>query len=590
MDQIEEIRSKIDIIQLISEYLPLKKSGRNFKALCPFHAEKTPSLVVSPERQIFKCFGCSVGGDIFGFLMKMEGMEFGEALRTLAKRAGVTLTTYHPTTAETEKEKLYQINHLAGEFYHYLLASHPVGQQARQYLKLKRGVSEETIRLFKLGYAPPLWEGLQKFLVGKKGYKPEELLKAGLVVGQTGRFRDFFRDRLIFPLKDHRGNVVGFSGRILSGDGPKYINTPETAVYHKADLLYGLETTKNAIKSQNQVIIVEGEFDLLSSWQAGVLNVVAIKGSALTESQLRLLKRFCENLVLALDRDLAGDTASHRGIELAELSGFNVQVFRLSESKDPDELARKNPEAWKEVVSSAQPVYDFLLESAFTRFDIRTALGKKKISEELLPILGRIANEIVKAHYLRQLATKLNVPEESLISQLKKLTFSLVPSVAPSVPVETRSSRRDILEEYLFALALQSEEPEILLQRNVKTMIRLPALVRMIALLDQLLTANKAKKFNSQKLTKILPPELLEIFNNFYLIDFGEKIFDKKWLQQEKEKILHELKKVDLQEKLKDLSLQIAHFEERGKEQEVEELKEKFLHLSQQLGSMAKLL
>lgn len=590
MDQLDEIRSKIDIIQLISEYLSLKKSGRNFKALCPFHSEKTPSLVVSPERQIFKCFGCGVGGDIFGFLMKMEGMEFGEALRTLAKRAGVTLATYHPTTAETEKEKLYQINHLASEFYHYLLTSHPVGQPARQYLKLKRGVSEETIRLFKLGYAPPLWEGLQKFLIGKKGYKPEELLKAGLVVGQAGRFRDFFRERLIFPLKDHRGNVVGFSGRILSGDGPKYINTPETAVYHKAELLYGLETTKNAIKSQNQVIIVEGEFDLLSSWQAGVLNVVAIKGSALTESQLKLLKRFCENLVLALDRDLAGDTASHRGIELAELSGFNVQVFRLSESKDPDELARKNPEAWKEVVSSAQPVYDFLLESAFTRFDIRTALGKKKISEELLPILGRIANEIVKAHYLRQLASRLNVPEESIISQLKKLTFSLPAPVVPSAPVETRPSRREILEGYLFALALQGEEPEILLQRNVKTTIRLPALVRMIALLDQLLTANKTKKFNSQKLTKILPSELLEIFNNFYLIDFGEKIFDKKWLQQEKEKTLHELKKVDLQEKLKDLSLQIAHLEERGKEQEVEELKEKFLHFSRQLGGMAKLL
>ncbi len=303
MDQIEEIRSKIDLVAFISETVPLKKAGRNFKGLCPFHTEKTPSFIVSPERQIWKCFGCQKGGDAFGFLMEIERIEFGEALRILAKKTGVVLQSYRPSQSESEKDKLYQINHLAAEFFHYLLLNHRAGKKALNYI-LQRGISKQSLEKFKLGYAPAMWDGLQGFLVGKKGYKAEDLEKAGLIIKRAGEqesrkvegYYDRFRDRLMFPLSDHRGNVVGFAGRVLDPEvkEAKYVNTPETAVYHKSDLLFPLDVTKEEIKKENCAMVVEGELDAISSYQVGLKNVVAIKGSALSEEQSRLLKRFCE--------------------------------------------------------------------------------------------------------------------------------------------------------------------------------------------------------------------------------------------------------------------------------------------------------
>jgi DNA primase len=410
VDQLEEIKRKIDIVELINEFVPLKKTGRNFKALCPFHSENAPSFVVSPERQIFKCFGCGESGDIFGFLMKTEGLEFGEALRILAKRAGVKLRRYQPSEAEKQKTLLYEINHLASEFYHYLLASHRVGKQALQYLKVKRGIKDETIHLFKLGFAPAMWDGLQKFLVGKKGYQVEALEKAGLVIkSEKGRgYYDRFRARIMFPLEDHRSNVAGFAGRTLDPrqTEAKYINTPETLIYHKSDLLYGLKQNKEAIKKANAVILVEGELDTLSSYQVGVKNVVAIKGSALTGSQVSLLKRFTENLVLALDRDVAGDQAARRGIEVADQAGMAIKVVKLRGGKDPDEVAQKNASLWKKLVKEAMPVYDYFLDLALTRFKAKTAEGKRAIGKEMVPVLAKISDEIVRSHYIGQLADK----------------------------------------------------------------------------------------------------------------------------------------------------------------------------------------
>ena len=248
MDQIEEVRRKVDIVDLVSESVTLKKSGRNFKANCPFHEEKTPSFMVSQERQIWKCFGCNLGGDIYGWLIEREGMEFGEALRTLADKAGVKLKSYKPTKEQQMKDKLLEINHLASEYYHYLLTSHKAGKRALEYL-LKRGITKSSIKTFKLGFAVDEWEGLINFLVKKKGYKINELEMAGLAIrGQRG-FYDRFRNRIMFPLFDHRNRVVGFAGRVYVKEQKqaKYVNTPETELYHKSSVLYGLEKTKEAI-------------------------------------------------------------------------------------------------------------------------------------------------------------------------------------------------------------------------------------------------------------------------------------------------------------------------------------------------------
>jgi DNA primase len=599
MDQVDEVRQKTDIVQLISQYLSLKKSGRNFKALCPFHSEKIPSFMVSPERQIFKCFGCGAGGDVFQFLMRMEGMEFGEALRTLAKRAGIRLKQYRPSEGERQKQLFYEINHLASEFYHYFLLHHRAGKKALHYV-LNRGISKESIQLFKLGYAPNLPNGIQKFLIEKKGYKINDLFNAGLVSRFDDQFRDFFRDRLLFTLKDHRGNVVGFAGRtagqwteaLASKIGPKYINTPETPVYQKGNLLYGLETTRNQIREANQAVIVEGELDAISSYQAGVENVVAIKGTALTETQCRLLKRYCENIILATDTDRAGDEAARRGIEIADSLGFNLRVAIIKGAKDPDELAQKKPEIWKRTVEEAIPIYDFYLQSALDRIGFETAAQKKRLGEELLPIFARIADELVKSHYLRALAKKIGVSEEALYSQLEKVETEPTPLRVRReeiVKKETKPSvrpRREVLEEYLLALIFQVSRVKVLTKPKTRKMIKTSGYQRILNLLKDYF--KKRKRFKSGRFAEILPAELLGIFNGLYLIDFGERLEDEEWWEKELQKTLLEIEKEDLKDQLKEASERLGELEREGKTRELKRAEKEFQEISSKLNELTK--
>lgn len=590
MDQLEEIKNKIDIVDFINEYVPLKKTGRNFKALCPFHSETIPSFIVSPERQIFKCFGCGEGGDIYKFLMKMEGMEFGEALRTLAKRAGVKLRRYQPSESEKQKNLFYEINHLASEFYHYLLLNHPVGKKALNYI-LGRGIKKDSLQLFKLGFAPNTWDSLQKFLVGKKGYKVEDLEKAGLVIKSQGYY-DRFRGRLMFPLKDHRGNICGFSGRVLDPkqEEAKYINTPETLIYHKSDLLYGLTETKEAIRKADQAILVEGELDLISSYQAGVKNVVAIKGSALTDNQVRLLGRFTQNIVFALDRDVAGDAAARRGIQLADAAGLAMKVVKLEGGKDPDEVAQKNPRLWQKLVQEAVPVYDYFFASAFARFDPKTAEGKRKIGQELAPALAKITNEIERAHYIGELAERLGVEEEAIASEITKVATTDYREPRPWRAARTaekeRLGRREILEEYLLALAFQASKWSLLGKRKVASLVKTPRFARLLEVLAQYL--KRYKTFESKRLAKMLPAELIETFDKFYLLDFASLIKDEEKLSREFEKTLEQLEKLDLKEQLRKIAAKIKMIEKKKEiskkeKKQLKNLDQEFRDLSQKL-------
>jgi len=587
MDQLDEIKAKIDIVSLISEHFPLKRAGRNYKAVCPFHGEKTPSFMVSPERQIFKCFGCGQGGDIFTFLMHMEGMEFGEALRALAKRAGVKLVRYQPTKQEEEKDRFYQLNHLASEFFHYLLTSHPVGEKALIYLK-ERQINLESIKLFKIGCAPANPNALFKFLSIKKNFLPDELFRAGLISRSANGYYDFFRDRIVFPLRDHRANFVGFAGRTIdvwdekTSFGPKYLNTPETPVYQKGNLLYGLETTRQEIKSKNQAVIVEGELDLISSYQAGILNIVAIKGSALTEFQAKLLKRFTDNIALSLDMDSAGDKATWRGIEIADKEGLNVRVVRLPEGKDPDELARKDPQALLKAINEAIPAYDFFLDSTLGRFDPQTSEGKRKIGQEVLPVLSRISDDLVKAHYVQKLASKLNLPMEAILGQMQKgKTEAGQKEIAKTIIEVKEDSRKELLEKYLFSLALQKNKIEKLKEDSISALISSPALKRILDLL------NKEKgKFQSEKFSQGLPSELIEIFNSFYLTDLGEKVENDTWWEKEWEIIIFELKKDILKEKINLIPGLIKQAEEEKDTQRLTSLEKEFKMHSVELAKL----
>jgi len=468
MDQVEEIKGKVDIAELIQEYVPLKRAGRNFKGLCPFHGEKTPSFMVNPELQIFKCFGCSVGGDVYTFLQKIEGMEFGEALQHLADRTGIKLVSYRSTGAEQVRERLVGINTLSGQVYHWLLTQQKVGKEALEYLR-QRGLSDEVIKKFNLGFAPEGWDFLSKFLVGRKKYTADDLNRVGLVVKNYDRFRN----RIMFPLTNARGQVMGFAGRVLDPEAKeaKYVNTPETEIYHKSELLYGLDITRSEIKNLGWAVVVEGEIDAIASWQAGVKNVVAIKGSALTEKQVELLRRLCDTIVLALDTDVAGDAAARRGISIADSVGLMVKVINSKSEalnpkhfKDPGDWAVEDPEGWKKAVAEAIPVYDFYLQSAVDRYGLEVA-GKKKIGQELLPIWANISDEIVRAHYIKLLTKTLGVEEEDIRQQMAKtliskseiLNKSQIPNPKSQIP------RREILEEYVVELALKGgkELPEL---------------------------------------------------------------------------------------------------------------------------------
>ena len=588
-DQREEVKKKIDIVGLISEYLPLKKAGRNFKGLCPFHSEKTPSFIVSPERQIWHCFGaCNTGGDIFSFLMKIENIEFGEALRILAKRAGVKLTSYQPTNAEKQKRLLYEVNHLTAEFYHYILLRHPAGKPGLDYLR-KRGINSNSLQVFNLGFAPQMWDGLQKFLVTKKGYSLQILEKAGLIIrGQRG-FYDRFRGRIMFPLTNHRGDVCGFAGRTLdpTQKQAKYVNTPETLIYHKSDLLYGLSETKKAIRQADGAILVEGELDAISSFQAGIKNVVAIKGSALSSNQIQRLGFLTQNIIFALDADLAGNQAARRGIELADQAGMNISVVEIKGGKDPDEVAQKDPKQWQKLVQKAVPVYDYFLDLALAKFNPRTAEGKRKIGQEMIPILAKINDEIVRSHYIQILAENLAVPETAIMAEIEKVGKASPISKTPLEDwTKEEETRREILEEHLLGLCFQAEEWPHLRKRIVLNLIKTPRLIRILAILAKYL--RKYKTYQSERLAKMMPPEIKPGFNKLYLLDMEDLIKGPDEFQREWKKTLSQLEKLDLKQKLEELTIQIKNLEakkplKREERLKLKKLGEKFRRLCQKL-------
>jgi len=599
-DQIAEIKSKIDIVDFISSYVPLKKAGKNYKALCPFHKEKTPSFMVSPELQIFKCFGCSRGGDVYAFLQEAEGMEFGEALRMLAERTGVKLERQKTSPQEEKRKEILSINNLAKDYFSYILEKHEVGERARDYLK-KRGISQKTIETFGLGYAPDSWESLSKFLVGKK-YSVTALLAAGLV-----RLRDrdkspydFFRGRIIFPFFGHNQSIIGFAGRTLGQDDPKYINIGETLAFKKGSFLYGLEQAKTTIKKEGFAIVAEGPFDVISPFQAGTQNIVGSQGTALTLDQLKILKRYTQNISLCYDTDLAGDAAAKRGIDLAEERGLNVKVITLPNGyKDPDEVSQKDPQSWKEVVSSAVSVYDFFFSSALKHQDLTKPLGKKQIAQELLPIIKAIPDEIEREHYVQRLASVLETDEGVVRSAMEKAEGggSKVEArkEAGGSKVEPREPGLG-LEEYILALVLHS--PLDLAQKTLHKLGKddfADETARMVfeQLKDHL--SGRKRKLDVKVFGGKLGEGEKEFLGKIYLglpagrqgeAELEELASQESKLEKEVEQAAQLLKKRGLQRELKNLSLKIKDAELTGDKKALVSAREQFQKASQQLAKL----
>jgi len=595
---IDEIKNRLDIVEVIGSYIRLQKAGSNYKALCPFHSEKNPSFFVSPARQIWHCFGCGKGGSIFNFVMEIENVEFGDALRILAQRAGVELK---PISAElrTQRQRLYEVSELATRFFEKQLKESKAGQLVKNYL-FQRGINEKSIEKWRIGYAPESWQALSDFLV-LKGYQKDEIERTGLSIKtEDGHFYDRFRKRIIFPIFDLNSQVIGFGGRIFQkvsssrggktaseqseqapetegvwgggrGEPAKYINSPSTLLYDKSKVLYGLDKAKMEIRKRNLCILVEGYTDTILAHQGGFENTVAISGSALTPYQLKFLKRYSENLLTAFDMDIAGDWTTKRGIDLAQSQGFNIKVILMPENLDPADIISKNLPDWQKLVSEAKSILDFYFENTLSHFNKETAQGKKEISKILLPVIKRIPNKIEENYWVQQLAKIIEVKEEAIAAELAKLKIDYyLPEKEEALPIQ--KSREELLEERCAILFLKS-----------------PQFLSPIPEEDVALFSDKISQFLKYLKGKTppfnfadCPSELIDLANYLSLKSEIEEMSGQD-LKKEFKVCLKEINNLKIKNKLERISQEIKEAEDKKDATKLQKLLEEFNFYSKQI-------
>ncbi len=482
--------------------------------------------------------------------MKYENITFYEAFKELAEKAGVILKNVGFEDKEwKQKERLLQINTLTAKYFEYILHSSDFGKTALEYLSA-RSIPVPIMKKFQIGYAPRSWDSLLNFLV-KKGFNREEIFEAGLVVKrETGRVYDRFRGRIMFPISDIRGNIIGFSGRLIekSEVEGKYINTPETPVYHKRESLYGIQIAKESIRKEDNVLIVEGEFDMITPYIHGIENVVAIKGSALTREQLTILKRLTKRITLALDSDNAGEDAMKKGIEEAERQEFEIRVLSFDTGKDPDEAVRTDLPGFKKALKQPLPIYDFIIELAQKKFSDGSAFSKKNIGDFVMPFISRIQNPIIQSHYNKKLSGILEVSEGSIISLMKKQRFEKKPFVVRK-NVQMHVEREEVMQKYLLSVMLQHENPYEVCEKVFAVMspeeFTIPAYQKVCTSLLEY-KKNHPGLYDGAKFVSTLPPELVSTYDELFMFSSSEVEFKSENI----DKLIYEVKKSILKRKI----------------------------------------
>lgn len=610
--QIEEIKNRLDVVEVIGSYVKLKKTGINYRGVCPFHSEKKPSFFVSPVRQMWHCFGCGAGNSIFDFVMKIEGVEFGDALRILARRAGVELKKQSPEAAkwQTARERLYEILELACLFFEKQLQEGVRGKEAKKYL-ISRGINEDSIKKWRLGYSPDTWQGLSDFLVGK-GYPREEVEKAGLAVKseKSDSSYDRFRGRIIFPVFDLNSQIIGFGARVFeevrgAEEVAKYINTPQTILYDKSHNLYGLNLAKLAIRKQNCCVITEGYTDTIMAVQAGFENTIAVSGTALTSSHLNILKRYTENLILAFDMDIAGDNATKRGISLAQEQGFNIKIIKKSEKdSDPADVISKNPKEWEKSLKEARSILDFYFDSALAGYDKNAPDGKKAIGKIILPIIKKIPNKIEQSFWIQKLASTLSVKEDIILEELKKTKIE--PVFEPdSLPVEEAGfpkfpeaigvpgkfieseGRKKIIEEKIISLIVK--EPDNLDLVDIQHLPLFSGKIKNFLedfkkfILENPEKEKDIKKVLADFLAKYRPESDQDLRNFLEALSLRAEVEYDEDAEEEIQICLSELKSIEVKDKLKDISEEIKKAENEKNFERINVLMEEFNKLTKEL-------
>jgi len=540
-DQVDEIKRKTDIVSVVGSYVVLKKLGRHHKGLCPFHSEKTPSFMVNEEMGLYKCFGCGAGGDVIKFLMEIEGIDFRDALERLAEKVGVKLVNRRRDDGDV-RAKMLEVMDLAARYYHWLLMEGKAGESAREYLK-SRSISEKLMETFNLGFAMQSWEGLVNYLIKKKGYSEELLEKVGLVSRKSsgGGVYDKFRGRVMFPLQDAGGKVVGFTGRILPSlakdDEPKYMNSPETALYHKSRMLYGFYQAKKAIRENKRAVLVEGQMDCISSFAAGITETVAVGGTALTEDQVEMIARLADKIYLSMDADEAGSVAIKRSVELAEKRGLNIKVVQLEGGKDPDEIARKSASKWKEMVENSVDVYEYVMERALKKYDVTKVEGIKNITNEVVPFLAKIENGVVREVWSKRLAEKLGVATKGVMGEIDK-------NISGKKDIEKNDDGIDtVVEKRIVKLSRRLIGQLILRQEAVEAVAPWFSGVSVGGAEGKLISwlLENRERESIEELVKKIPGELREVAGESYMADDSSDVPGQKEVEEAAVLLLREI-------------------------------------------------
>lgn len=638
MNPSDEIKSRLDIVEVIRDYIPLKPAGMNFRANCPFHHEKTPSFMVSPEKQIWHCFGCNKGGSVINFVMEMEGLSFVEALRVLAPKAGVKLERQDPQIA-SRRNRLLDILELSSKYYHKVLVDSKLAEVARDYLE-KRGLSDETIAEWRIGFSPDSWDDLMNFLKSK-GYKEDEIFAAGMSAKkeETNRYYNRFRGRIIFPISDINGGIVAFSARVSPEKEAietmgKYINSPQTMIYNKSKILFGLDKAKMEIKKQDLAIIVEGQMDVITAHQAGFKNIVASSGTALTFEQVKLLQRYTNNLAFALDADAAGQMATERGedvarnldyieVESADNRGkvrkyidptlsfnVNIKIIEIKTGKDPDECIRKNPDDWQKAVNDAKPVMQYHFEKIFALADLNQVDSRREAAKKMLGKISKLNDKIEQDFWLKKLSQKLDVAEVYLRESLESVKKPVLSARQengknPGVKQDVKQSREDLLAELFLSLLLKyplfiSRAVDEISVEEIRGAANRVLYKNLIIYYNKIvqtngLNSNPADYYDFQNWLQNQEDELSgnNISSQLTLLNKLAILADKEFYEFDQEKagleivkLLVLLKKDHISKKLKEVSGLIADAEKKGDQEILKKFMEEFVYLIKELGKI----
>lgn len=571
MDEISQIKERVDIVDIISSYLTLKKAGSNFKANCPFHNEKSPSFMVSPERQTFKCFGCGEGGDVFTFIEKMEGIDFYNALKLLADKTGVKLeksVKYGEKEFKSDrKTRIYEINDWAKRLFHKILVDHPKADKARNYLK-NRGMTEKTIAEFEIGYAPNSWDLLINFLISK-GYSKEEIFQSGVAVkGNKGEYYDRFRGRIVFPISNVMGSTVAFTSRIIEDDPKqaKYINSSESQIYIKGKTIYGLDKAKLSIKEHDLAVFVEGNMDVIACHQAGFKNVIATSGTALTEDQIKIVSRYTSQIAFCFDTDEAGEIAMKKAVKLALKNDINSKIVAIpAPYKDSDEAIKADPKNWSRAIEGSKPALEYWIDLLVKKSPDLSVEARKNIAKEILPVIKSAFSDIEKEYFIKYLSRKISVTEKTLISSFEKTKLENEPKEKKEN--EEKTSHKLPLIEKLLGMIWY--EP-IILKDNLAQIekIKFPKEYQIVY---EKISSSHARQELGTDFSSKLDQTVLDLIS-----EYGE---DKEFFKKEAKFIIARIKNDQREDIREEFADKIRKAEESGDKEKVKKLLAEFATL-----------